>query len=301
MNSEEKSFKELISTHLGKSGDGSLVKPYVTPEKHDASLLVPIPREYNRLKNDITSKFVGYEVWHAYEMSFLTQSGMPSTGILKIAYSSDSFSMVESKSLKLYLNSFDLEKFSSVKEVEDIIKKDLSTLLKDDVLVTLHEAQHIKVDNLPSIFSYNFENVDDKNFNIESYKEDSNLLDEDVPGFLSFHTANLRSLCEITAQKDTGNCYIYIDSDYALPSLKSLTQYIISLRDSQHFHENVTEIVFDNLNKKYKPKHLLVANLYQRRGGCDIHSVRATSELTLNLLIPNYNNSDKLFQKTAQS
>lgn len=298
----ENELIKLASTHLGKAGDGTIVKPYTTPDKHDKSLLVALPRQLNRKKSNIKSAntFEGYEVWHAYEMSFLTMTGMPATGVLKICYTAKSDAMVESKSLKLYLNSFDLEKFESVQEVEQTISNDLSSRLGDDVQVTFHPAH--KADYLPSTFGDHFTNVDDRAWEITDYKEDSSLLDKILlrqEESLWFHTNNLRSNCEITNQKDTGNCYIYIKST-KLPTLPGLTKYVISFRDSQHFHENVTEIMYDTLNNLYEPSELVVANIFNRRGGIDIHSVRGTNTELIERIVGNYRNTKHLFEKTVQ-
>lgn len=295
-------FKELISKHLGRAGDGSVVKPYVTPDKHDKSLLVPIPRSYNREKSNITAPFVGYEAWHAYEMSFLKQNGMPVTGVLKIVYGKDVPFMVESKSLKLYLNSFDLEKFDSISQVQGIIETDLSEALDGYIGVCLHDACEINSRNLFTLDMDRFTNVDQMDFNIDEYRENPDLLVASTTGLTtqSFHTANLRSNCEITNQKDTGNSYIFIKGKQ-VPTLESLTKYIFSLRDSQHFHENVTEIVYDTLYNKYQPEQLIVINLYNRRGGIDIHSIRADSWETIDEFMEEYDRPDVLFEKTAQS
>lgn len=294
-------LRALASKHLGKAGDGSIVAAYVTPTQHDKTLLVPLPRSLNRLKSNINSKnFVGYEVWHAYEMSFIGKTGMPVTGVLKVKYSATSESMIESKSFKLYLNSFDLEKFESTKVVEDIIASDLSEALGDDVEVTLHIAHLAKFQQSP--LDDFFENVDDNEYTLSEYNENADLLETyqeiSVAG-LSFHTANLRSNCEITNQKDTGNCYIFIKGD-KLPTKESLTKYVISFRDSQHFHENVTEIIYTTLLEKYNPNELFVADIYNRRGGLDIHSVRATSQWLIDTLANDYENTSILFEKTAQ-
>lgn len=294
-------LRALASKHLGKAGDGSIVAAYVTPTEHDKTLLVPLPRSLNRAKSNINSnKFVGYEVWHAYEMSFLGKTGMPVTGVLKVKYSATSESMIESKSFKLYLNSFDLEKFEDVQEVEDIIREDLSEALVDDVRVTLHIAHTSKFEATP--FDDFFDNVDDSGYELSEYNENANLLqtaeEEPVAG-LTFHTANLRSNCEITNQKDTGNCYIFIKGKQA-PTKESLTKYIISFRDSQHFHENVTEIIYTTLLEKYSPDDLFVADIYNRRGGLDIHSVRASSQDVIDVLAFDYENTKVLFEKTPQ-
>jgi len=293
-------LKKLASKHLGKAGDGSIVKAYVTPTAHDKTLLVPLPRALNRAKSKIDSDtFIGYEVWHAYEMSFLGKTGMPVTGVLKVMYPADSVAMIESKSFKLYLNSFDLEKFDSKEIVEKIIEEDLTEALGGAVSVTLHIAHKAVFES--SLFQ-GFSNVDDMTYELNEYTENPNLLEENNIGFesyLTFHTANLRSNCEITNQKDTGNCYIYIRGEN-LPTLQSLTKYIISFRDSQHFHENVTEIVFSTLSQKYAPSELLVANIYNRRGGLDIHSVRASDQKVIKRFLKEYGNTDILFEKTSQ-
>ena len=294
-------LRALASKHLGKAGDGSIVAAYVTPTQHDKTLLVPLPRSLNRAKSNINSnKFVGYEVWHAYEMSFLGKTGMPITGVLKVKYSATSEAMVESKSFKLYLNSFDLEKFEDKEEVEAIITKDLSEALVDDVRVTLHIAHTSKFEQTP--FDDFFDNVDDNGYELSDYNENADLLEtaeeEPVAG-LSFHTANLRSNCEITNQKDTGNCYIFIKGKQ-VPTKESLTKYIISFRDSQHFHENVTEIIYTTLLEKYNPDDLFVGDIYNRRGGLDIHSVRASSQDLIDVLAFDYECTKILFEKTPQ-
>ena len=294
-------LRELASKHLGKAGDGTLVKAYVTPTEHDKTLLVPLPRSLNRTNSKIkNSDFVGYEVWHAYEMSFIGPTGMPVTGVLKVKYSASSEAMVESKSFKLYLNSFDLEKFQSKEVVEDIIRQDLSEALVDDVKVTLHIAHTASFAKAP--FNYYFENVDGKGYEMSEYEENPELLDmveaKEIDNF-SFHTANLRSNCEITNQKDTGNCYIFMRGKKS-PTKEALTKYIISFRDSQHFHENVTEIMYDTLQKKYSPVELLVANIYNRRGGLDIHSIRATNNTLIENIMWEYENTEILFEKTPQ-
>ena len=294
-------LRALASKHLGKAGDGSIVAAYVTPLKHDSTLLVPLPRSLNRAKSNINSNnFVGYEVWHAYEMSFIGKTGMPVTGVLKVKYSATSESMIESKSFKLYLNSFDLEKFESKEEVEAIITKDLSEALVDDVEVTLHIAHTAKFE--PTNFDTFFDNVDESGYELNEYNENADLLEVSTQfsmAGLSFHTANLRSNCEITNQKDTGNCYIFIKGN-TLPTKESLTKYIISFRDSQHFHENVTEIIYTTLLEKFKPNELFVGDIYNRRGGLDIHSIRATSQDLIDIMVPKYEDTKVLFEKTPQ-
>lgn len=291
------SIEEIAGKFLGKTADGSTMQRYETPKHHDKNLINPIPRVFNRDTSNIESDFVGYEIWHAYEMSFLKMNGMPVTGVLRVYFPSDSVSMIESKSHKLYLNSFDLERHDSVTQVENIIANDLSEQLGADIKVKLHVADEAVIES--EIFKIDFVNVDNLDIDIVQYEEDSSQLDEVDVNEITFHTANLRSNCEITNQKDTGNCYIYMKGQ-TTPTLEGLTKYIISMRESQHFHENVTEIIFDTLYKKYNPSELYVGCLYNRRGGLDIHCVRADSQETIDNVMFDYSNVDKLFAKTIQ-
>ncbi len=292
-------YKELIGKHLGRTSDGKTMKRYEQPEAHDASLLVAIPRNINRIKYNIVTDPVGYEVWHAYEFSFLWPNNQPSTGILKLAYEADSLNMVESKSLKLYLNSFDNEKFNHVEEVTSIIRSDLEKTIGSNVYVKLHFDKYF---GFKEPFKIPFVDVDYEYIPVTSLEEDAKILFSDIQAEgkpIAVHTANLRSHCEITNQKDTGNSYIFYEGKN-VPSEKALYRYIISLRNSQHFHENITEIIYDVLWKNFELKSLLVANFYARRGGIDIHSVRADTHETLNRCMENYHDVDSLFWKTFQ-
>ena len=137
-------IEDIASVHLGKAGDGSVVKPYVTPDNIDASLLVGIPRHLNRTVYNIDDNdlpFVGYDTWNCYEFSTLTTNGFPVCGVIRCVYPSDSPNIVESKSLKLYMNSFNMARLGDtvtevIDEVVDIIYKDLSKVLgvdQDDI------------------------------------------------------------------------------------------------------------------------------------------------------------------------
>ena len=130
---------KIASTHLGKKSTGSL--------KYDPNLLVAIPRSENREQYQISNEnlpFIGYDIWHQYEFSTLTENNLPITRLLKIKYNCNSAFLVESKSLKLYLNSFNMDNFgenisSCLKICKEIIEKDLSNLLKTNVEVNFFE------------------------------------------------------------------------------------------------------------------------------------------------------------------
>jgi 7-cyano-7-deazaguanine reductase len=306
MDAYDTKIAEIASKHLGRTSDGKLMKRYEQPDKHDPSLLVGIPRIINREKYDIETQPVGYEAWHAYEFSYLNANGAPQTGILKISYSAHSPNMVESKSLKLYLNSFDNEKFEFYQDAVDIIRGDLFNTIGTEVNVAIHFDDFYHTWELASPLQIAFDQMDYFGVDIKEYEENVNLLFENVTRHddpnsdpVTMHTANLRSHCEITNQKDTGNCYIAL-AGKETPNRESLYKYVISLRNSQHFHENITEIMYDVLWKNFDLDYLFVANLYNRRGGIDIHSVRANSKEVLEYHIGEYDNPFMLFSKTFQ-
>ena len=141
MNNQDE-LNKLVGVHLGKAGDGTAVKPYVTPDTVDPTLLVPVPRVLNRTAYNIDEDklpFVGTDAWNAYEFSTLLTNGFPVSGWLKFTYSSDSPNIVESKSVKLYLNSFNMAKLVATTDdmwqVEDKISGDLSDAVGADVQV----------------------------------------------------------------------------------------------------------------------------------------------------------------------
>lgn len=279
-------YKDIIGRHLGRTASGELMTPYEAPKVHDPSLLVPIPRDLGREKSGFThNTAMGFDVWHAYEFSFLNKNNQPITGILKFSFSSlDTHSMIESKSFKLYLNSFDFEAFDSVEDVLETIYNDISAVCGGSVSVDFHPATVYSYTNelthdVEEIFNnYIAGSIDNLEITGISFDESTDHLKTLVPNInrdeiIYFHTSNLRSACEITNQKDTGHCFIALSGTNVFDR-RELGRYIFSLRDAQHFHENVTEIIYHSLIERYSPDNLLVANIYNRRGGLDIHPVR---------------------------
>ena len=274
---------EIAAKHLGSISAYS--------ENYDAELLVKVPRYLNREAYDIDENnlpFVGYDVWNAYEVSAITEKGRPVTGLLKISYPCDSKYHVESKSIKLYLNSFNMHKIGATEEecvtsIEEIASHDLSTLLECEVKCRLHRTVefHPFSDTLHIPFQgfVNIETLTDLDeIEFDTYKSDASQLevvkaDEDKLTLL--HSDLLRSNCRVTNQPDWGDIYICIDGDKTITP-ESLAKYIVSHRQVSHFHEEICEMVFKHIHDAVKPKGLMVACLYTRRGGIDINPVRAT-------------------------
>ena len=279
-------INEIASKHLGRAGDGSIVKPYVTPDHIDNSLLVAVPRIDNRVEYNIDESnlpFVGFDVWNAYEVSALTDNGFPVTGIAKIVYPCHSPSIVESKSLKLYLNSFNMDRLgTTVKDVRETIEKtvqrDLSSLLETDVKVSFFTVQDKGETGAPKGFDTVVEHVVDCSaLSFEHYNEDPNILQyKDTKGKeYKLYCGLLRSNCRVTNQPDWGSLYIEIIGDRA-PTYESLIQYIVSMRKENHFHEEVLECIYKRLYDALPGAQIAVGALYTRRGGIDINPIRAT-------------------------
>jgi len=299
-------LKELdnsnISKHLGQSSKYK--------STYDSSLLVKEPRQSNRTHlglSDDNLPFVGQDTWNAYEVSGLTNNGRPVSGVAKIVYPCDSEYIVESKSLKLYFNSFNGTKLGyDERAVLDKIawtsRDDLCELLGcmqvevhvhtnkavlEDPTAAKNEWQILnknttisKGDLRPLITEYitleDDYNVDSVQFSV--YNETPELLEviKDAPtDWVHYHSALLKSNCRVTSQPDWGDVYIDIKSDDTVDPI-SLLKYIVSFRDENHFHEEICETIYKRLWDTLKPEKLAVRCLYARRGGLDINPERVS-------------------------
>lgn len=294
-------IEQIASKHLGKAGDGTIVKPYVTPDFIDKSLLVAVPRHLNRTAYEIDDKnlpFVGTDVWNAYEFSTMTDNGFPVVGHAKITYSADSENIVESKSLKLYMNSFNMVRLGPT--VPDVLQKataiitaDLREILGDSVKVRVFNPQYdsMKV-FFPQKVIFGFStlegSVDVSKITFDAFNEDPSILkseetDKNISMMVS--SAVLRSNCRVTNQPDWGDVFIYIMSKHDI-SRESILQYLVSMRKENHFHEEICECIYKRLHDKFNPDELFVACLYTRRGGIDINPVRASHQSIIDNLVP---------------
>lgn len=278
-------IEQIASVHLGKTSDGKVSEPYKTPEAVDATLLVAIPRTLNRDQYGIKSgDFVGVDVFNAYEISFLSDEGRPVSAIGKIIYGAGTECIVESKSLKLYLNSFNMARFGSLREAEKLMEKHLSALLNTAVTVQLWLASDsytrsypIKNDGLYRVIDRPFESGD---HDFTHFTETPDLLQDTgdaVAHVQRYHSASLRSNCRVTNQPDWGDVYIEIACKEEIDDT-SLYEYIASFRNENHFHEEVCEVIFKRLKDRFNPSDLTVTCLYTRRGGIDINPSRSMSQ-----------------------
>ena len=293
--------KEIASKHLGKvGGDGY-------SDQYNPELLVKIPRKLNREGYNLTGKeFKGVDTWNAYEVSAITTKGQPVAGMLKIVCPSDSEYHVESKSIKLYLNSFNMTQIGDtavdcITGIEARVKRDLDELLETNTTISFYASEF---ETEPLSFSDEYKdlaevtNLDQIDFT--AFKSDSSqLIIEDSGGELNdikFRSNLLRSNCRVTNQPDWGDVFIYMKGS-KLPAADSLAKYIVSHRTVSHFHEEICEMIFAHLTERFEPEQLMVSCLYTRRGGIDINPIRATHSY----LIPEFFTSpDFTIRKTLR-
>lgn len=258
------------------------------PKTYAPDIIYPISRELGRrhLALSADKLSVGVDWWHAFEVSWLNPQGISQVAMLRLTIPASSPFIVESKSLKLYLNSLNFTEFTDSQSVIDTIEQDLSSALQTQV-----GAELINIDDAQSLPLYQPEGLlIDTVLNDSAQKValtddvDSRLLAFDTANTLQnsqrqvYHSHLLRSNCPVTNQPDWGTLLIDITS--APIDKGSLLQYILTFRQHNGFHEQCVEQIFSDLTLKFAPEKLLVRAWYTRRGGIDINPCRV-SDLAL--------------------
>lgn len=277
-----------IDKHLGRDSSGNKAAAYVTPESVDKSLLVPVLRLDNRKDYGIDESslpFVGKDIFHAYEFSTLCDSGLPAVAVLKIVYPSNTQCIVESKSLKLYLNSYNLTRMgstphSAINNSCERIASDLTDALGTYVSVSAFDSVNEYV--LDPILNYPKleDHIDFDKVQFTHFNEDPSLLNIVVAPKVKYQfwqSSLLRSNCKVTNQPDWADIFIAIESKNVFTPA-SLLQYIVSFRNEAHLHEECVEMIYKRIYDRLdEGDQLFVGAAYTRRGGIDICPVRATN------------------------
>lgn len=247
--------------------------------QYDASLLQPVPRRLNREGLGIVEDQPfnqGADVWTCYELSWLNPNGLPQVAIADVAIDFKSENLIESKSFKLYLNSFNQTKFASIEEVEETIAKDLNQCASGQVSVKIHKLADYT--NQP-IMNFAGECIDEQEIQIDSYAFSNQYLENVAEGEIVEETLVshlLKSNCLITSQPDWGSVQIhYIGKQL---NREKLLRYLVSFREHNEFHEQCVERIFTDLMQFAKPEKLTVYARYARRGGLDINPFRSNFE-----------------------
>lgn len=259
--------KELAGLTLGQKTEYS--------NQYDPSLLQPVPRSLNRddLELGDSLPFQGCDIWTLYELSWLNDKGLPQVAIGEVSIPATSANLIESKSFKLYLNSFNQTQFSSWDEVERVLVKDLSQCAGEEVSVTVRSV----VDYTDSlIVTMDGECIDEQDIEITSYDFDRTLIQGAATGEVveeSLHSHLLKSNCLITNQPDWGSVEIQYKGKQI--DRKALLRYIVSFREHNEFHEQCVERIFTDIMEFCQPETLTVYARYTRRGGLDINPYRS--------------------------
>ncbi|TVT34945.1 NADPH-dependent 7-cyano-7-deazaguanine reductase QueF [Marinobacter vinifirmus] len=258
----------LHNAPLGKSSE--------YPDQYDPSLLFPVAREENRRRiglEDGRWPWFGEDLWQAWEISWLRPGGVPAVAWAEIRFPAASPSIIESKSLKLYLNSLNQAVFSTVEQVAETITADLSSACGAAVDVRLLSVD----ESAPAIGRpEGYELIDDEPVDDVVYEysaESLTVSGEEVSEQLCSHL--LKSNCPVTGQPDWATVLIRYQGKKIDRS--GLLRYIVSFRQKQDFHEHCVETVFTDLMARCKPEQLTVCARYTRRGGLDINPWRSTS------------------------
>jgi 7-cyano-7-deazaguanine reductase len=241
------------------------------PRQFDAGLLYPIARASGRDELglvDTNLPFVGIDRWHAYELSWLDARGKPQVATATLQVPADSPNLIESKSLKLYLNSCNATRFASIGRFRDQVEADLSAAVGAPIALAF---------GLPPFDAPAADSIDALEIGIEHYgPPDAALLVADADDLVEeiLHSALLKSNCPVTGQPDWADLFIA----YRGPRIDraSLLRYIASFRDHAGFHEQCVERIFIDLFANCLPQWLSVEARYTRRGGLDINPWRAT-------------------------
>lgn len=246
------------------------------PSHYDPSLLFPIARALGRSDIGLHGSelpFIGIDRWHAYELGWLDARGKPCVATATIQVPADSPNLVESKSLKLYLNSFNAARFDSPGTVSERIAEDLSRVAGTRVSMKLGLPP---IDDI-SVASAPNESLDTLDVAIDYYgPPQAEFLVADAGAVVeeTLGSALLKSNCPVTGQPDWARVVI----GYRGPRIDraGLLRYLVSFRDHAEFHEQCVERIFTDLQQRAQPEWLSVEARYTRRGGLDINPWRAT-------------------------
>lgn len=272
--------------------NANLGKKVIYEDTYNPNLLFPVPRNNKRIEIGIDPNklpFKGYDCWNHYEVSWLNSRGKPVVAVAEIYYDCSTSNIIESKSLKLYFNSFNNTKFNNSAELENIIKQDLSKCVVGDVIVRIYELSK-SLENLIKIH-HKLDGVCIDNLDIEcteytvkpeylildkKLNQDNNIITEILYSDL------LKSNCLVTNQPDWGS--IQINYTGSKINHENLLKYIVSFRNHNEFHEQCIERIFNDIMQYCKPIELTIIGRYTRRGGLDINPVRTNKSTDIDLL-----------------
>ncbi|MGH8164942.1 MAG: NADPH-dependent 7-cyano-7-deazaguanine reductase QueF [Rhodanobacteraceae bacterium] len=260
------------------AGHSPLGRAVAYPDRSDTALLFPIPRAQTRAELDFDDRaltFAGTDIWNAYELSWLDAHGQPRVAVAELRVPAESPNLVESKSLKLYLNGYAHERFGDSTDMRVRIARDLSHAAGAQVEVALIEPRDfatLRIAEPPG------ESLDGQQLEIVDYGPPQ-------PEHLRAHSSSTTIEESLTTQLFRSNCPVTGQPDWASVQLRyrgapidhaGLLRYLVSYRNHAAFHEACVERIFVEVMQRCAPQALSVYARFSRRGGLDINPWRAT-------------------------
>jgi 7-cyano-7-deazaguanine reductase len=266
---------EKIDKHTTLAGL-SLGKATEYREIYAPDLLQAVPRSMNRVELNLTTElpFFGTDRWNGYELSWLNSKGKPHVAIMRCEVPVSSLNLIESKSFKLYLNSFNQSHFDCIESVVDTLTADLSQCAGEKVKVMLFKPAEF---SQMQISSFDAVSIDDLDIEVKDYQLAPSILHAGGEQVEESLTSDLlKSNCLITNQPDWGSVFIRYQGQQI--NHEGLLRYLISFRQHNEFHEQCVERIFCDIMAHCKPNKLSVYARYTRRGGLDINPFRSNFE-----------------------
>jgi len=253
-----------------------LGKPSAYKTEYDPTLLFPIPRQPKRTEIGLAEgralPFFGVDIWNAYEVSWLNLKGKPQVALATFIIPADTPNIVESKSFKLYLNSFNQSRIASAEALQQLLHHDLSEATGGTVQVRRVTEADLGTQKMGELDGLLLDRLD---IETDIYEPDPALLSADqdeTPVEESLVSHLLKSNCLVTGQPDWGSVQIrYVGAPI---DQEGLLKYLISFRNHNEFHEQCVERIFTDVMRMCKPVKLAVYARYTRRGGLDINPFR---------------------------
>jgi 7-cyano-7-deazaguanine reductase len=256
--------------------DSLLGKPARYVDQYDPTLLFPLPRAPKRAEIGVsgTLPFLGADLWTAYELSWLTPRGKPQVALAEFTVPCESPCIVESKSFKLYLNSFNMTRLAGPEALRAHLVTDLSAACGVHVGVRLILPEDFGAQRVAELGGTNLDRLD---LDCDQYQPAPGLLTaafDEQPVSETLCSQLLKSNCLVTGQPDWGSVQIR----YTGPQIDQagLLRYLVSFRNHNEFHEQCVERLYMDLMRRCQPTKLTVYARYTRRGGLDISPLRTS-------------------------
>lgn len=256
--------------------ESPLGKTTVYHETYSPGLLFPIPRTLARDKIGIGSvlPFDGVDIWSGYEISWLNLKGKPEIALAEFTFPCKSPNVIESKTFKLYLNSFNQSNFASLEDVRKTLHNDLSNAAGAIVDINIFPISQLKLQTLGEFSGTCLDSLDIETSvyepNVNFLTTTPNIVEEEL------YTDLFKSNCLVTGQPDWGSIFVH----YSGPKIdhEGLLKYFISFRRHSGFAEHCVEQVYYDILTRCAPEKLTVYGRYTRRGGLDINPFRSNFE-----------------------